>query len=137
MTLAVPREEATVILTMDVSRSMTRDRRRPDPARGRQGRRHGLRRQPARRVPIGLVAFSTDARLVVQPTTDRGQLRDAIDSLGADGGTALGDAIALSVDATADARSVTLRDRHRRRRPVGLAVRRTRGEPRPERIRRS
>ena len=47
---------------------------------------------------VGLVAFSTDARLVVAPTTDRGQVHAAIDNLGADGGTALGDAIALSLE---------------------------------------
>jgi Ca-activated chloride channel family protein len=36
---------------------------------------------------------------VVAPTADRGQLRAALNSLRADGGTALGDAIGLSVDA--------------------------------------
>jgi Ca-activated chloride channel family protein len=48
---------------------------------------------------VALVAFSTEARLVVPPTTDRGQVRAALDSLRADGGTALGDAITLALDA--------------------------------------
>ena len=48
---------------------------------------------------VGLVAFSTEARLIVAPTTDRGQLQAALNGLRADGGTALGDAIALSVEA--------------------------------------
>ena len=56
---------------------------------------------------VGVIAFSTDARLVVAPTADRGQVLDAIANLNPTGGTALGDAIALSVDATADARAAS------------------------------
>src|SRR5689334_4042939 len=107
MTLKVPREEATVMLTMDVSRSMTAtdvDPTRLDAAK--KAATDFVNTLPAT-FRIGLVAFSTDARLVVQPTTDRGQVRDAIGNLTADGGTALGDAIAISVDATADARSTS------------------------------
>jgi len=106
MTLQVPREEATVMLTMDVSRSMTATDVDPTRLAAAKAAATGFVDSLPAAFRIGLVAFSTDARLVVQPTTDRGQVRDAIDSLGADGGTALGDAIALSVDATADARSV-------------------------------
>jgi Ca-activated chloride channel homolog len=107
MTLQVPREEATVMLTMDVSRSMTATDVDPTRLAAAKAAASGFVDSLPAAFRIGLVAFSTDARLVVQPTTDRGQVRDAIDSLGADGGTALGDAIALSVDATADARNVT------------------------------
>ena len=107
MTLQVPREEATVMLTMDVSRSMTATDVDPTRLAAAKAAATGFVDSLPAAFRIGLVAFSTDARLVVQPTTDRGQVRDAIDSLGADGGTALGDAIALSVDATADARNVT------------------------------
>jgi Ca-activated chloride channel family protein len=107
MTLKVPREEATVMLTMDVSRSMTATD--VDPTRlaaAKKAASEFVDSLPAA-FRIGLVAFSTDARLVVQPTTDRGQVRDAIDNLTADGGTALGDAIAISTDATADARNTS------------------------------
>ena len=107
MTLKVPREEATVMLTMDVSRSMTATD--VDPTRlaaAKKAATEFVDSLPAA-FRIGLVAFSTDARLVVQPTTDRGQFRDAIDNLTADGGTALGDAIAISLDATADARNTS------------------------------
>jgi Ca-activated chloride channel family protein len=107
MTLEVPREEATVMLTIDVSRSMTATD--VDPTRlaaAKKAATEFVDSLPAA-FRIGLVAFSTDARLVVQPTTDRGQVRDAIDNLTADGGTALGDAIAISVDATADARNTS------------------------------
>jgi Ca-activated chloride channel family protein len=107
MTLQVPREEATVMLAMDVSRSMTATDVDPTRLAAAKAAATGFVDSLPAAFRIGLVAFSTDARLVVQPTTDRGQVRDAIASLGADGGTALGDAIALSVDATADARSVS------------------------------
>ena len=107
MSLQVPREEATVMLTMDVSRSMTATDVDPTRLAAAKAAATGFVDSLPAAFRIGLVAFSTDARLVVQPTTDRGQVRDAIESLNPDGGTALGDAIALSVDATADARSVT------------------------------
>ena len=107
ITLQVPREEATVMLTMDVSRSMTATDVDPTRLAAAKAAATGFVDSLPAAFRIGLVAFSTDARLVVQATTDRGQVRDAIAGLRADGGTALGDAIALSVDATADARSVS------------------------------
>jgi tight adherence protein B len=48
-------------------------------------------------VLIGLVAFGTDARLVVAPTSDRGRLRTSVQGLQLAGGTSLYDAINLSV----------------------------------------
>jgi Ca-activated chloride channel family protein len=107
MTLKVPREEATVMLTMDVSRSMTATDVDPTRLAAAKAAATGFVDSLPAAFRIGLVAFSTDARLVVQPTTDRGQVRDAIDNLTADGGTALGDAIAISLDATADARNTS------------------------------
>ena len=78
--------------------------------------------QPARRVPGRRSSPSPPTPASSsRPTTDRGQVLDAINSLGADGGTALGDAIALSLDATADARPHVRPTR--RRRAVALAVR--------------
>jgi Ca-activated chloride channel family protein len=56
---------------------------------------------------VGLVAFSTDARLVLSPTTDRPQVHDAINGLRATGGTALGDAIDLSLQAAGVATGTT------------------------------
>ena len=99
MTVAVPREEATVMLTMDTSRSMLATDVAPDRlTAAKEAASSFIDKLPAG-FRVGLVAFSTEARLVVAPTTDRGQLLAALNSLRADGGTALGDAIALSVDA--------------------------------------
>ena len=99
MVVPVPREEATVILTMDTSRSMIATD--VDPTRlgaAKAAATEFIDSLPAG-FKVGVVAFSTEARLVLSPTTDRAQVHDAIDGLVADGGTALGDAIDLSLQA--------------------------------------
>ena len=99
MTLAVPREEATIMLTIDVSRSMLATD--VDPSRlasAKQAASDFVDRLPEQ-FKVGLVVFSTEARIEVAPTTNRAELHAAIDGLRADGGTALGDAIALSLEA--------------------------------------
>jgi Ca-activated chloride channel family protein len=48
---------------------------------------------------VGIVAFSTTPHVVVDPTTDRAKLHTALSDLRARGGTALGDAIATSLEA--------------------------------------
>jgi Ca-activated chloride channel family protein len=99
MTIAVPREEATVMLTMDTSRSMLATDVAPDRLTAAKAAASSFIDKLPPGFRVGLVAFSTEARLVVPPTADRGQLLAALQGLRADGGTALGDAIALSVDA--------------------------------------
>ena len=99
MTLAVPREEATVMLAMDVSRSMLATDVSPTRLDAAQAAATSFVDELPDGFRVGLVAFSTDARLVVAPTSDREQVKSAIASLSADGGTALGDAIALSLQA--------------------------------------
>lgn len=99
MTIAVPREEATVMLTMDTSRSMLATDVAPDRLTAAKAAASSFIDKLPSGFRVGLVAFSTEARLVVAPTTDRGPLLAALQGLRADGGTALGDAIALSVDA--------------------------------------
>jgi Ca-activated chloride channel family protein len=99
MVIPVPREEATVILTMDTSGSMQATD--VDPTRLAAAKSAAIEfvdSLPAG-FKVGLVAFSTDVRLVLSPTTDRSQVRDAINGLRANGGTALGDAIDLSLQA--------------------------------------
>jgi Ca-activated chloride channel family protein len=99
MVVAVPREEATIILTMDVSGSMTATD--VDPSRlaaAQQAAKAFVAQLPAK-FRIGLVAFSTAPRILVSPTTDRAVIDAALDDLAARGGTALGDAIELSLEA--------------------------------------
>jgi len=100
MVLAVPREEATIMLTMDVSRSMRATDVDPNRLTAAQQAATDFVDRLPEQFRIGLVAFSTEARLVVEPTTDRAEIREALASLRADGGTAMGDAIDLALDAS-------------------------------------
>jgi Ca-activated chloride channel homolog len=99
MAVQIPREEATIILTMDVSGSMMATDVAPSRlAAAKQAANDFVDQLPAG-VKVGLVAFSTAPRTVVAPTTDRAAVHQGIANLQARGGTALGDAIATSLEA--------------------------------------
>jgi len=98
MVLAVPREDATVILTMDVSGSMKAtdvDPTRLDAARS--AAQSFIDQLPAK-VRVGIVAFASEPVTLVSPTTDRAQLKAALDSLRPRDGTAMGDALMQVLD---------------------------------------
>jgi len=100
----VPREEATVMLVVDVSGSMEADDVKPtrlDAAREAASR--FLDKLPAR-FQVGLVIFASEAETLVQPTTDRAAIRDALASLRADGSTAMGDGLNNALDVIEAAR---------------------------------
>ena len=99
MTVAVPRDEATIILTMDVSGSMEATDVAPSRLAAAQKAASDFIDQLPATIKVGLVSFSTAPRVLVSPTTDRAQLHQALDGLRARGGTALGDAIATSLEA--------------------------------------
>ena len=99
LVVAVPREEATIVMTMDVSASMSATDVSPTRLAAAKKAASDFVDQLPERFKVGLVAFSTAARVVQPPTTDRTAIHQAIDRLEANGGTALGDAIALSLDA--------------------------------------
>jgi len=99
MVVAVPREEATIILTLDVSRSMRATDVEPTRLAAAQKAANDFVDQLPASFKVGLVVFSTEARIALTPTTDHGQVHDAIDNLTANGGTAMGDAIELSLQA--------------------------------------
>jgi Ca-activated chloride channel family protein len=88
----VPKEQATVVLVMDVSGSMNATD--VEPTRllaAQQAASSFLDNMPAK-FKVGLVSFSASAQTLTRPTTDRSSVRDAIGSLRAEGGTAMGDA---------------------------------------------
>jgi Ca-activated chloride channel homolog len=96
-TVAVPQEQASIVLVTDVSRSMLADDVEPtrlDAARSAAQRFLDEVPDAAR---VGAVAFSTDPHTVEPPTDDRDKIRDLLDSLSADGGTATGDALAAAL----------------------------------------
>jgi Ca-activated chloride channel family protein len=100
----VPRDEATVLLVIDVSGSMNADD--VEPTRIEAARRAASRfldRLPDR-FQVGLVTFSSEAETRVPPTTDRDAVRAALDLLTANGGTAMGDGLARALDMVEAAR---------------------------------
>jgi Ca-activated chloride channel family protein len=99
MLVAVPREQATIILTMDVSGSMKAVDVEPSRLAAAQKAASDFVDQLPSTFKVGLVAFSTAPRIVVEPTTDRAVLHQALNNLKAIGGTALGDAITTSLEA--------------------------------------
>jgi Ca-activated chloride channel family protein len=100
----VPRDEATVMLVIDVSGSMNADD--VEPTRMEAAQRAASRfldRLPAR-FQVGLVIFSSEAETLVPPTTDREAVRSALGTLNANGGTARGDGLARALDVIEAAR---------------------------------
>src|SRR3954470_2308541 len=96
--VAVPREDATIILAMDTSGSMMATDVAPSRlASAKQAAATFVDALPPA-FQVGLVTFSTSAQVAVRPTNDRAEIHAALDSLVAEGGTALGDAIGTSTD---------------------------------------
>jgi len=98
MVTAVPREDATVILAMDVSGSMKAtdvDPTRLDAAR--VAAQSFIDQLPIN-VRVGIVAFASQPVTLVSPTTDRAQLKAGLDSLRTRDGTAMGDALMQVLD---------------------------------------
>jgi Ca-activated chloride channel homolog len=96
--LDVPKERGTVVLAMDVSGSMQAEDIEPD--------RMGAAREAAQDFvdglpddfQVGIVPFSTEAQVALTPTDDREIVKETLEGLVAGGGTAIGDAIARSVE---------------------------------------
>jgi Ca-activated chloride channel homolog len=98
-TVSVSREEATVILALDVSRSMTATDVRPSRLVAARLAAERFVKQVPEKFRIGIVAFATRAQVATPPTHDRAAIMAALASLEPGEGTALGEAIALSLRA--------------------------------------
>jgi Ca-activated chloride channel family protein len=97
--IRVPRERATVIMAVDVSLSMRATDIEPDRFSAmQQAAKQFVDVLPAR-INLGLVSFAGTATTVVTPTTDRDQVRTAIDNLQLAEATAIGDAVFTSLTA--------------------------------------
>jgi len=95
-TVSVPREEATVILAIDVSRSMAAKDVEPSRLGGARAAANAFLRKVPEKFRVGVVSFASRAVVAVPPTADRSLVRAALAALRPGEGTALGDAIALS-----------------------------------------
>ena len=96
-TVAVPVERASIMLTTDYSGSMQATDVPPSRLRAARAAAERFLDQVPEAVRVGLVAFNQNARLVESPTTDRGVVRAAVRALKPSGGTATGEALALSL----------------------------------------
>lgn len=94
----VPVELATVVLALDTSISMQATDVEPDRIRAAQQAARRFLEEVPEQVRVGLVAFAGAAVPVVPPTTDRELVRRAVDGLTLQEGTAIGEAIAASVE---------------------------------------
>jgi Ca-activated chloride channel homolog len=98
VTVDAPDERASVVLVVDVSGSMRAQDVQPTRlAAAKQAMVSFLKNAPDS-LRVGIVAFSNEPQVVVSPTLDRQQLTDGIDLLEPAFGTALGDALARSVE---------------------------------------
>jgi Ca-activated chloride channel family protein len=95
----VPVNSASIIVALDVSGSMCSTDVTPNRLSAAQTAVRQFAHSQDSHTRIGLVAFSSSAEMVVQPTTDRDELTKALDSLTTGRGTAIGAAILKSVDA--------------------------------------
>jgi Ca-activated chloride channel family protein len=98
-TLSVPKEEATVVLAVDVSRSMAAEDVRPSRLEAMRQAAGLFLDEVPEDYPVGIVAFSTRADVVLPPTVDREAGKAALAALRLGSGTAIGDAIVTALEA--------------------------------------
>lgn len=97
----VPLSRTTIILALDVSRSMCATDVDPNRLTVAQDAALAFIEDQVEGTQIGIVAFADFAELVVPPTTDKEALRAAVENLTTALGTAIGSATLKSIDAIA------------------------------------
>lgn len=98
----VPTDQTTVLLSIDVSRSMCQTDIVPSRIEAAQAAALSfIQKQDSRRL-IGIVAFSGFAEVIQAPTDDKGALQDAIESLTTGSRTAIGSGLLKALDAIAE-----------------------------------
>ena len=98
----VPKERATIMLAIDVSESMAATDVSPSRLAAAKTGALAFVKQLPPKLQLGLVAFSGTASVLVNPTTDRQQVQNAINNLQLGPGTAIGDGIEASLTAIAN-----------------------------------
>ncbi|MDQ3620679.1 MAG: VWA domain-containing protein [Actinomycetota bacterium] len=97
-TIRVPREQATIVLALDASGSMRATDVEPTRLTAAQESARSFIDQLPDKFQVGVVSFAEQAQVLNQPTTDRVAVIESIDSLLADGPTAMGDAVDEALD---------------------------------------
>jgi Ca-activated chloride channel family protein len=93
--VSVKREEATVLIAIDSSLSMTSQDVRPSRLAAAKSAAQAFVEGMPKKFRVGVIGFAGRAYVAVPPTEDRGLVRSALNSLESGEGTALGDAVAL------------------------------------------
>lgn len=101
-TVTIPSNKATIILAMDVSRSMCATDISPNRLEAAKDAAQVFIQNHRSGRQIGIVAFAGFAELVQPPTTDLQALHDAVENLTTARRTAIGSAILRSIDAIAE-----------------------------------
>jgi len=101
LVVAVPTNQTTIILAIDVSRSMCSTDVPPTRIQAAEAAVGRFIERQASSTQIGIVAFSGFAQLVQPPTTDQELLLDAVQSLTTGRRTAIGSGILAGIDAIA------------------------------------
>jgi Ca-activated chloride channel homolog len=96
-TVSVPSEEATIVLALDVSRSMKATDVQPTRLDAARTAAKTFLGEIPEKFRVGVVSFATRAAVGVAPTEDRELVVTALDTLTPGEGTAIGDAVALSL----------------------------------------
>ena len=97
-TVSVPVEKASVMLVTDESGSMSADDVGPSRLSAAQSAAESFVDRVPSSLMVGFVGFSSQTNAVVEPTLERGEVKAALQTLQADGGTATGDALNAALD---------------------------------------
>jgi len=95
--MPVPAVQNTVVLSIDVSRSMLADDLPPNRMEAAKAAAIEFVHSLPRGLKVGLVTFSSYAVVIVPPTADRGRVVDAIGLLSTEFATAIGDGLLEAV----------------------------------------
>ena len=118
----VTRDEATVVLTIDVSRSMAATDVAPSRFEAAKAAAATFLDEVPDSYRVGIVAFSSSADPVLPPTTDREAARVALRELRLGSGTAIGNAITRSVDLALDQSKKLAKPRSGGRSPAAVLL---------------
>ena len=99
-TAQVPRDRATIMLVMDVSRSMLNPDVQPTRMEAARQAADAFLEQLPDRFQVGLITFAAAPRVESLPTTDRTAVQELLARTQPRGGTAVGDAILRALQAS-------------------------------------
>ena len=100
--VAVPTGQVTIMLALDVSRSMCATDIEPNRLKAAEAAALSFIQRQGPHTQIGLVAFAGFAELIQPPTSDQEVLQDAVESLLTGRRTAIGSGILEALDAIAE-----------------------------------